>query len=337
MSAAPQPAPGGRRRFGRRARRSGAVLILLTVMLLVGRGLGWLPGRGDGGPAADPDATPRAGEPRHEPSTSAAPATAASAGAAPGGEAAGPGGAAAAAEPPGRGDLPAAPAPALPASTPAVDDRRSARTAIASSAVAAGRLGAAFRAIDRLEADAADAAVAELRTRATQRLDQLTRAFDAHVRAGEVAAARALLELLLEPPAAPVAAALAALCAERGWPALSGDAVTMPAADAPPAPALVDRLVALPASRGLGDRARVIAQEQTQVTVRIVGADGVSFPSLPIWTVAPEGVTGDEAVALAWAAGVRGDGLGARVWCAVAIARGGADGEALAALRQHLR
>ncbi len=370
-----------------RVRRGGGFVLLLALMLLVGRGVGWLPFGGGGGTdaaavGADPKALPGLALPGLAPSelvpagsvdsaaehgsqergslwsAAMSPPTASPApvqlprgpvSAMPTSSAATsastrPTTSAPAPEPP----VPAAPAAASPAVVPGpvpdaaprpeFDDRRAARCAMARAALVDGRLGAAMAALDAIDPD--DAAVAEvsaLREAATEQLGAACSAWVAAVQAGELHAARRQLELLLRPRSAAVVAALEALCAARDWPGVA--AVAPAIVDAPSLPraaiALADRRVRLPTATA-GERVRVVAQGEQGVTVRAVGADGVTFPTLAPWLVEPEGVTAAEATELGLLAAHAGDGQAARLWCACALALAPARSERLLRLRAAL-
>ncbi len=332
-----------------RLRRGGALALLAVVVVLCGRGLGLLPwgdgsaggsagdAGGDGAPAPTtaavvapvpplplpPDAT-AATVPAEAPIAAATPAVPAAEGVAD-----------AAPVPPTNGNEAEA----------AFDDRAGARAAIVQSMLASGRIASAFAAIAQIEAGGG-ATVARLRQQAdraftvgcTTLVEQLAR--------GAWLEASASLQQLCTPPDAVVLERLAAFCRERGLPPL-GSADPLPVADtAVRALAdglhLLDRAVQLspPGARAVEDdavmpalvRARVVAERERAVTVRLVDRDGVTFPTVPIHTVEPLAITAPEAAAMAAAAWSAGDGRAARLWAAVVQLRGGALPPVLAAL-----
>lgn len=124
-------------------------------------------------------------------------------------------------------------------------------------------------------------------------------------------------------------------CEQKGWTSLI--AVPSPRAilpiEPPPSPDLHGRLV-LSANSEL--RTRVVAQRGRTATLRVVEAQGVTFPTVAVWQLEPDSVTADEAVELGLAALQDGEHLHARLWCAIATARGAAS-ERHALLVQALR
>jgi len=340
-----------------RVRRGGGVVLLLALLFLVGQGLGWLPGGRGGGAGSDDEAgalpSARAATPQ-DPATPAAPpvppheqqpAPPTTAAAPPRADA----------SPPAEGALPAGTAPGAGTPVPsapageandgaALDDRGNARRAIAQSALASDRIGDALATIERLAADRGEAAVVELRRDAARALAAAAARLRDLLAAGDVAGAEVLLHKVLQPRSAAAAAAVTAVCTERGWPPLAAtDAITADAAALAALPAaaldLRDRAVRLPAAAGDSAplRTRVVAQGEAGVTLRVVGKDGVTFPTVPPWRVAPEPVTAAEATELGLAAAAGGAIASARLWCACALTLGGEPSPRLQQLRAALR
>lgn len=124
-------------------------------------------------------------------------------------------------------------------------------------------------------------------------------------------------------------------CEQNGWTPLLAlpSARTVLPIEPPPSPDLHGRLVLSAKSES---RTRVVAQRGRTATLRVVEAQGVTFPTVAVWQLEPDSVTADEAVELGLAALQDGEPLHARLWCAIATARGAAS-ERHALLVQALR
>ncbi len=130
-----------------------------------------------------------------------------------------------------------------------------------------------------------------------------------------------------------VAAALRERTAQLGWPELAGD-VRDPAPWSRAEFSLQGRLV-----RAAKDAppVRVLAQDLDSVTLRVPSPLGVTFPKVATHRVEPDAVRADEAVELGYLAYGSADHASARVWCAIAFARGGEPSARALQLRQLLR
>src|SRR5262245_30405825 len=358
-----------------RVRRGGGVVLLLALLFLVGQGLGWLPGGRGGGAGSDDDAgaAPSAGaaastgadapqqrqvrQPEPTPPSAREQSTAPPAAVAPtAGSSSPPAGTTRAAPaapeadsgpPAGSGSVGGVPVPSTPAGEArdgaAFDDRGNARRAIVQTALASDRIGDALAAIERLAADRGEAAVADLRRDAARALAAAGTRLCELFAAGDVLGAEQLLGKMLQPRSAAAAAAVTTLCTERGWPQLAAEGVTTHADELAALPRgeldLRDRAVSIPAAAADAAplRTRVVAQGDAGVTLRVVGKDGVTFPTVAPWRVAPETVTAAEATELGLSAAAAGAIASARLWCACAVTLGGEPSLRLPQLRAALR
>jgi len=222
-----------------------------------------------------------------------------------------------------------------------VDDPRRARLAAIRSALAEARLGAASSAIERLRRDgSALTEFSELAGQVERRVAGACVSLAAHLQAGEVLRARALLRELLEPSSPATIAAVERVCAEHGWPSLTGEPVqhAIVGADAVPTwRGLKDGRVVRAVRGGETVRTRIVAATDNGITLRVVGRDGVTFPTVAAWTVEPEAVKAAEAAELGLAALAVGAQRYARLWCVCGLLRASQPVPRLDLLRQLLR
>jgi hypothetical protein len=267
--------------MARRRRRvlGGLLLLVVAIVLVLGRGLGLLPTTAESGSESGDGAT-----------TPAAP--------------------------PGAGARPAGPAHGDTAPAPGEDDRTASLRSAVRTALADGRLGAAFAVLQGFAAPAAR----ELERQARDRLAAVVHLLEGEIAAGEVLAAHRRLLLLLDTPSADVEAALDAVAAARGWPSLRSR--TRAPGDVPPAePLPADRAVRAVLPSGQTLRSRIVARFAEGATLRSSGPDGVTFPTVPWWQLEPEAATAAEAAELGFAALGAEQVLLARVWCACGLSR----------------
>lgn len=336
-----------------------AVVTGILACLMLGRGFGLLPlrkgerdgdsasaareGAGAGAdagersppPVGDPPGTPLAGaeKPTRDgarPEEGAAPSGARTADR----EGRGQPGEGAGGPPHGSAAPPAAPGAVAPLG---IDDPRRARFESIRAAIGAEQLGTAGAALEQLHAEVGpQPELVGLHELLLERVAGKCEALAAHLRAGKLLGAERRLLELLEPEAASVRAALDRLCEEQGWPTFTaewaGEREAVPEAQ----PLARNRFVRV-VHAGETVRSRVVAVEGDQVTLRVVGQEGVTFPTVPVWTVEPEAVTGEEAAGLGLAALAAGELHHARLWCACGLARSDAPGERLARLCELLR
>ena len=244
--------------------------------------------------------------------------------------------------PPPAGTAPkaAAPTPAPPpvgGQTPGIDEDRLQRALSGGrAALLDGRLGGGFLDLDELLGSELSpgqrAAVESSRQQLELALAASCGELAQQLQGGRLLRARAILGALLQRPHVAVTAALAALAQQHGWPALAADAA---GDDYVPEP------VALPAGRAVRAQHRgqeveapVVDATPAEVTLRLHGQGGVTFPSLPVVQVEPLQPTAGEAAELGLAALRARDGLMARLWLCFAIEHGG--GGRTAELRQLL-
>ncbi|GAB4153599.1 MAG: hypothetical protein Fur0037_22400 [Planctomycetota bacterium] len=286
------------RPMGRRKRRTAIALGAAGLVVLLGRGLGWLDG-------AEADLPP-------SPGASAGPLAA------------------------DRGRAAGASQPDSPSAEGVDEDRLQAALSLARAAPADGRLGAALSVLDGLEglsstqARAVEAARGELRGALAAAVEVLERA----VAEGEILEAARLLRALLDPPHRAVEEALQGLAARRGWPDLSARAP--PGRFVVPAMPLPEgRLVRIGTGAGRYS-ARVADATLAEVTVRRIGPDGVTYPSYAVSDVEPVDASGDEAVESGLAALAAGRSALARLWLCRALLRGVGDASRLSDLSDAL-
>lgn len=310
-------------------------LVVVVLLWLIGRGLGWFGNAGD----ADPDAanalpSPAVGSPSTETSTSAA------ASRDDGARSAEP-----AVAPQAAPTVEAKPTP-VPATAPESPDREmgldadrfASKTSAVQHALDGDDLAAAEAAVTHLVglplSQAQQASAAELQAAVQQRWRDEARKVVAALRRGAALEARLLLVRWWPVDGGARSAAIAR--------ALQAEGVALEFGVSPPTTPVP---IARPLARGRAVRVRSGAQwlagtiadgSSEQVTVRIPGPRGVTFPTVPLVDCEPVEARGDEALELAFAALHRGDGLLARLWLAVAR-EGGAAGERLQRLAELLR
>jgi len=100
-----------------------------------------------------------------------------------------------------------------------------------------------------------------------------------------------------------------------GWPCLHGD-VREPAQPSASEFSLKGRLVR---SSLDAQPSRVLSQDATGVTLRMVSAQGVTFPKVAAFLLEPDSVRADEAAELGFLAYAAADWRAARLWCAIAL------------------
>lgn len=139
---------------------------------------------------------------------------------------------------------------------------------------------------------------------------------------GEIGAAERLLDTLLLPAEPAIDAALLALSAEHGWPAvhsLVSSALAVEVGDT----IRSDRAVRWWSAAGTVLRMRVVRVDGARATLRLISARGVTFPSVPVYLLEPLSPSADEAAGLGLAALMAGEVRRARLFCACSVARDG--------------
>jgi hypothetical protein len=224
----------------------------------------------------------------------------------------------------------------------ALDDRDAALASAVRQALAEGRVAAAGHALATLRAvgGAGKQALADLEAAVQRGTAQGCDGIAAAIEAGEVFRAERQVAALLDGGSdggsdASSTKALAALAAGRGWPALDGEARAAARAPAATAPFGSDRAVTWCAGDGEPVGARVVSVRDGEAVLKLVSPRGVTFPSVPLWQLEPESPSPAEAAALGQLALQAGHVRRARLWCACALARGGAP-PLIAALRAQL-
>jgi hypothetical protein len=217
-------------------------------------------------------------------------------------------------------------------------------------ALAEGRVAAAGHALATLRAlgGTANQALPDLEAAVQRGIAQGCDGIAAAIEAGEIFHAERLLAALLDAGSDGGSdvgnrKALALLAAGRGWPALDGEARPVVGgaaggaarAAAVGAPFGSDRAVAWCAGDGEPVGARVVSVRGGEAVLKLVSPRGVTFPSVPLWQLEPESPSPAEAAVLGQLALQAGHVRRARLWCACALARGGAT-PLIAALRAQL-
>lgn len=333
------PAPV--RPIGRvRRRRATGIALVVALLVLLGRGLGWVGSQSPAAPGATNDATdPATGHPEvPTPALATAPANGSSGDEpaparaptppppAPGGEVAGPPGASAR-----PGDAAALADPAEPIAEPTAPvatfdaDRFAVRLALLQRNLDEGRLGAALATLAQLTAQPLDGAQqAALLTPRQQLADGLAAAASqvvGQLGRGDVLAAHAAIALLASDGEAFVHEVLQqALRAAGVEGALLGplreSSESLPIAR--PLPRGRELRVRMRSGLVAG---RVVDSRSDTLTVRIEQQGGVAFPTVPVVAVEPLQPSADEAVELGFAALQAGDVALARAWLACARLR----------------
>lgn len=187
------------------------------------------------------------------------------------------------------------------------------------------------------ESEAARAAIEADRQGAIAALDESRRArVEALVAALQRGAYHAALSAVVElDPANDEAAATAlrATAQANGWPDLMGS-VRDPLPWIPSEFSLKGRLV-----RTAADAAacRVVEHARNDATLRVLTPQGVTFPKYLAHALEPDAVRSEDAVELGLLAYGAADYSSARIWCAIAIARGSGASDRMAQLRNCLR
>jgi len=269
--------------------------VAALLLLLLGRGLGLLPTGSGESRQTEPGSSVAAG-PRSRPSSSD------------GGEAAS-----------------------------ALDDRDAALVSAVRQALAEGRVAAAGHALATLRAlgGAGSRVLPDLESAVQRGVAQGCDGIASAIEAGEIFRAERQLAALLDGGDAGADKALAALAAARGWPALDGEARAAARMPAVTAPFGGDRAVIWCVGDGEPVGARVVSVRDGEAVLKLVSPRGVTFPSVPLWQLEPESPSPAEAAALGQLALQAGHVRRARLWCACALARGGAP-PLIAALRAQL-
>jgi hypothetical protein len=292
-------------------------LALIALLVLIGRGLGLL---GEGGEkenarVADTGAaaTPQAGS-TGEPSRAPDPATA-------GGEPRHVPGAAPAAEP----IVPPRQEPTRVAGPGVERDRFASLLSLVSARTSAGELGnaiAAQRSLGSLPLDAAqlaafDASTRQLETALAAACNKVTQCLAQGQALEGCDAMRRLL-----PEGEPYVHPVLAECVRRLG--LGEGLLRLPVQTGrpwpTPAPLSRDRNVRVRLGTAL-QLARVVDSRSDQVTLRVPGEQGVTFPTMPAVVCEPVDPTAAEATEMGFAALHAGDGLLARMWLAAASLR----------------
>ncbi len=231
--------------------------------------------------------------------------------------------------------------PAKPGAAPARPfDEDSARAlyGLAQGVAASGRFGDGFRALDELVAMAPPPAWQSRLVEARSDLGgQLTAAIQHAVeelRSGRVLGTRAALLALLSPPHNAVDKALGEVWPER-WPS---PRMTEPAerADMPAPRPLPARQAVLWYRDGSTVRGQVVSGGWEEVTLKIEGERGVTFPNARRLDLEPVGGGAEERLGQCLVAIASEDWLLARLWLSAAL-DAGADDERCAAALKFLR
>ena len=314
-------------------RRAPAVLLLVAaaVLVLLGRGLGFL----GGGNGEDDDASRAPTRPRfvegdraptamHVLPPEPAPPTPAR----PDAEStAAPAAIPAMAPATLPGERTAPPPRATPAPGAGIEaDRFASIRSLITTRTESGHIGEALAAIERARtlplSESQNAALGELRDAAEAAADRRVATLVASLREGHVGAARsAAADLLTDAPGPLHRRVLAGL----GAPA-NDDACRAPVADERPWPipaALAKERILHAVVGGRSVTGRVVDSRSDEVTLRVKDGDDVTFPTVRVVACEPADVTAGEAIELGFAALHAKDALLARLWLACARERGG--------------
>ncbi len=303
-AAAPVPMRRGRPRLW--------FVLLVALAVLIGRGLGWLSGGTKPGSMPGAEQAPQVATGRAENASLPSTARTNDPGAVPAAEGAVP--------------TPAEAPTNTAGASPVDSDRFASLVSLVRTRTDEGQFGSALEALHHMRSLALDATqrtalsvpALELETALAAACSRIVQ----FVCQGQILAARDGSTRLLDDGEPFVEPVLAESLRPTG---LSGGLLRMPAQDGRPwptaAPLARDRSVRAWLATGV-QTGRVIDSRSDEVTLRVQGAQGVTFPTVPIVRCEPVEPTSVEAIEMGFAALHGGDALLARLWLAAAKLRG---------------